>query len=79
MKRIEFERIFDIIRRDSIRFLVKDDIASAHVQSINLSLLHKNSSLHHYVSKMNVYEQLPKMDEALFEELLRMYKIIAMR
>ncbi len=70
---------FDIIRRDSIRFLVKDDIASAHVQSINLSLLHKNSSLHHYVSKMNVYEQLPKMDEALFEELLRMYKTIAMR
>ena len=65
---------FDIIRRDSIRFLVKDAAAEAHVQSINLSLLHKNSSLRHYVSKMNVYEQLPNMDEALFVELLRMYK-----
>lgn len=32
---------FDIIRRDSIRFLVKDVAAEAHVQSINLSLLHK--------------------------------------
>lgn len=65
---------FDIIRRDSIRFLVKDVAAEAHVQSINLSLLHKNSSLRHYVSKMNVYEQLPNMDEALFVELLRIYK-----
>ena len=36
---------FDIIRRDSIRFLVKDDIASAHVQSIN----------YHYCIRILVY------------------------
>ena len=67
---------FDIIRRDSIRFLVKNDDAEAHVESINLSLLHKNSSLHHYVSKMNIYKQLPEMNEQLFDELLSLYKTI---
>lgn len=67
---------FDVIRRDSIRFLVKDTAAEAHVESINLSLLHKNSSLHHYVSKMNVYKQLPEMNEELFDELLYIYRTI---
>ena len=64
---------FDIVRRDSIRFLVKDDFAEAHVESIDLSKLHKNSSLHHYVSKMNVYKQLPEMNEELFNDLLNVY------
>ena len=67
---------FDIIRRDAIRFLIKDDNAEARVDSINLSLLHKNSSLHHYVSKMNIYKQLPDMDEELFGKLLELYKTI---
>lgn len=65
---------FDVIRRDAIRFLVKDDAAEAHVDSINLSLLHKNSSLRHYVSKMNLYKQIPEMNDKLFEELLLLYK-----
>jgi len=67
---------FDVTRRDSIRFLVKNEDAEAHVETIKLSLLHKNSSLHHYVSKMNVYKQLPEMDEPLFEKLLSVYKEI---
>lgn len=67
---------FDVTRRDSIRFLVKNEDAEAHVETIKLSLLHKNSSLHHYVSKMNVYKQLPEMDELLFEKLLSVYKEI---
>lgn len=65
---------FDIIRRDAIRFLVKDAAAEAHVDSINLSLLHKNSSLRHYVSKMNLYKQLPEMNNDLFCKLLDLYK-----
>ena len=65
---------FDVIRRDAIRFLVKDDAAEAHVDSINLSLLHKNSSLRHYVSKMNLYKQIPEMNDELFKELLLLYK-----
>ena len=65
---------FDVIRRDAIRFLVKDDAAEAHIDSINLSLLHKNSSLRHYVSKMNLYKQIPEMNDELFEELLLLYK-----
>ena len=67
---------FEIVRRDSIRFLVKNDDAETHVESINLSLLHKNSSLRHYVSKMNVYKQLPEMDEELFNELLSVYSTL---
>jgi len=67
---------FDVIRRDAIRFLVKNDAAEAHVDSINLSLLHKNSSLRHYVSKMNLYKQIPEMDEELFNELLSLYKTL---
>lgn len=67
---------FEVVRRDSIRFLVKDENAEAHVESINLSLLHKNSSLHHYVSKMNVYKQLPEMNDELFSDLLRLYKTL---
>ena len=65
---------FDVIRRDAIRFLVKDDAGEAHVDSINLSLLHKNSSLRHYVSKMNLYKQIPEMNDALFKKLLLLYK-----
>ena len=65
---------FDVIRRDAIRFLVKDAAAEAHVDSINLSLLHKNSSLRHYVSKMNLYKQIPEMNDELFNELLLLYK-----
>lgn len=65
---------FDVIRRDAIRFLVKDDSAEAHVDSINLSLLHKNSSLRHYVSKMNLYKQIPEMNDKLFNELLLLYR-----
>ena len=67
---------FDIIRRDAIRFLIKDENAEAHVESINLSLLHKNSSLRHYVSKMNIYKQIPEMNEDLFGELLKLYRTI---
>ena len=59
---------FDVIRRDAIRFLVKDDAAEAHVDSINLSLLHKNSSLRHYVSKMNLYKQIPQITHHSFLE-----------
>ena len=66
--------IFDVIRRDAIRFLVKDDAGEAHVDSINLSLLHKNSSLRHYVSKMNLYKQIPEMNDELFKKLLLLYK-----
>ena len=67
---------FDTIRRDSIRFLVKNEDAEASVKPIELSKLHKNSSLHHYVSKMNVYKQIPEMDEDVFNELLNLYKTI---
>ena len=67
---------FDLIRRDSIRFLIKNDYAEASVEPIKLSLLHKNSSLRHYVSKMNVYKQLPQMNDELFNELLHIYKTI---
>ena len=44
--------------------------------AVLLSLLHKNSSLRHYVSKMNVYKQLPQMNDELFNELLHIYKTI---
>ena len=67
---------FDVIRRDAIRFLIKNEAAEARVDSINLSLLHKNSSLRHYVSKVNVYKQLPVMNDDLFNELLTLYKNI---
>ena len=72
---------FDVIRRDAIRFLVKDDAAEAHVDSINLSLLHKNSSLRHYVSKMNLYKQIPEMNDKLCScnDLINLYNYLIER
>lgn len=67
---------FDIVRRDSIRFMIKNEDAETSVKSIDLSKLHKNSSLHHYVSKMNIYKQIPVMDESMFEKLLLLYKAL---
>lgn len=67
---------FDIVRRDSIRFMIKNEDAETSVKSIDLSKLHKNSSLHHYVCKMNIYKQIPVMDESMFEKLLLLYKAL---
>lgn len=65
---------FEVIRRDSIRFLIKNEDAETEVKSIELSKLHKNSNLRHYVSKNKYYKQLPEMDDKLFDELLLLYK-----
>lgn len=65
---------FEVVRRDSIRFLIKNEDAETEVKSIELSKLHKNSNLRHYVSKNKYYKQLPEMDDKLFDELLLLYK-----
>lgn len=64
---------FDLFRRDSIRFLIKNEMGESRIENIRLAKLHKNTSLLHYISKINTYSQLPEVDEDLFDRMLARY------
>ncbi len=63
-----------LIRRDSLRFVIKDDQGCSHVEQLNLGDLHKNQNLRLQVENSDRWGVKPAIDELVLEEAIAEYR-----
>ena len=64
---------YDYARRDSIRFLIKDDYGASHFRAIQLRSFSKNTNLLHYLYTNNFYGQLPIIQDEKLKDAIDQY------
>lgn len=63
-----------LIRRDSLRFVIKDEQGCSHVEQLNLGDLHKNQNLRLQVENSDRWGVKPAIDELVLEEAIAEYR-----
>lgn len=63
-----------LIRRDSLRFVVKDEVGQSHVNQLTLGDLHKNQNLRHQIENSERWGVKPAIDELVLEAAIAEYR-----
>lgn len=63
-----------LIRRDSLRFITKDDSGCSHVSQLALGDLHKNQNLRLQVENSDKWGVKPAIDELVLEDAIAEYR-----
>lgn len=63
-----------LIRRDSLRFVVKDEAGCSHVEQLALGDLHKNQNLRHQVENSERWGVKPAIDELVLDSAIAEYR-----
>lgn len=71
----DFSHLDDpLLRRDSLRIVMKDHHGVSHVESMKLGDIHKNMNLRHYVETSDKLNVLPTIDDIMLEAAIQDYK-----
>lgn len=63
-----------LIRRDSLRFVVKDDTGCSHVNQLTLGDLHKNQNLRLQIENSDKWGVKPTIDEMVLQKAITDYR-----
>lgn len=64
----------EMLRRDSLRFIVKNAHGESRLKQMNLGDLHKNQNLRMQIEKSGKWGVKPIIDEMILEEVIREYR-----
>ncbi len=64
----------EMLRRDSLRFVVKNEHGESHVEQMNLGDLHKNQNLRMQIENSEKWGVKPNINDLILEQAIREYR-----